>query len=54
MITNGSCFDFDRSVECRDTASMKWDKYKGKDIIPLWVDWLYSFYPYADTVCYSI
>ncbi|MEE9496022.1 MAG: PatB family C-S lyase [Desulfobacterales bacterium] len=37
MITNGSCFDFDRSVERRDTASMKWDKYKGKDIIPLWV-----------------
>lgn len=37
MMTNGSCFDFDRSVERRDTASMKWDKYKGKDIIPLWV-----------------
>jgi cystathionine beta-lyase len=37
MITNSSCFDFDRSVERRDTASMKWDKYKGKDIIPLWV-----------------
>ncbi len=37
MMTNDSCFDFDRSVERRDTASMKWDKYKGKDIIPLWV-----------------
>jgi cystathionine beta-lyase len=37
MMTNGSCFDFDRLVERRDTASMKWDKYKGKDIIPLWV-----------------
>jgi cystathionine beta-lyase len=37
MMTNSSCFDFDRSVERRDTASMKWDKYKGKDIIPLWV-----------------
>jgi cystathionine beta-lyase len=37
MMTNDSCFDFDRLVERRDTASMKWDKYKGKDIIPLWV-----------------
>lgn len=30
-------FDFDAVVERRGTASMKWDKYKGKDIIPLWV-----------------
>ncbi len=37
MIKNSSCFDFDISVERWDTASMKWDKYKGKDIIPLWV-----------------
>jgi cystathionine beta-lyase len=37
MIKNSSWFDFDISVERRDTASMKWDKYKGKDIIPLWV-----------------
>jgi cystathionine beta-lyase len=37
MIKNSSCFDFDMSVERRDTASMKWDRYKGKDIIPLWV-----------------
>lgn len=36
-MTNGVCFDFDRLVERRDTASMKWDKYKDKDIIPLWV-----------------
>ena len=36
-ITSGCCFDFDKSVERRDTASLKWDKYKGKDIIPLWV-----------------
>ncbi|MGD2187146.1 MAG: PatB family C-S lyase [Desulfobacterales bacterium] len=36
-MNNSSCFDFDRAVERRDTASMKWDKYKGKDIIPLWV-----------------
>jgi cystathionine beta-lyase len=32
-----TCFDFSIPVDRRDTASMKWDKYKGKDIIPLWV-----------------
>ena len=37
MMTNGSCFDFDSPVERRDTASLKWDKYKGTDIIPMWV-----------------
>ena len=30
-------FDFNALVERRGTSSMKWDKYKGKDIIPLWV-----------------
>jgi cystathionine beta-lyase len=30
-------FDFSEPVDRRGTASMKWDKYKGKDIIPLWV-----------------
>ena len=30
-------FDFDTPVERRGTASMKWEKYKDKDIIPLWV-----------------
>ena len=32
-----SSFDFDTPVERRNTASLKWDKYKGTDIIPLWV-----------------
>jgi cystathionine beta-lyase len=32
-----SSFDFGIPVDRRDTASMKWDRYKGKDIIPLWV-----------------
>jgi cysteine-S-conjugate beta-lyase len=32
-----TCFDFSIPVDRRDTASMKWDKYKGRDIIPLWV-----------------
>ena len=30
-------FDFDTPVERRGTASMKWDKYKGQDIIPMWL-----------------
>jgi cystathionine beta-lyase len=30
-------FDFDTPVDRRGTASMKWDKYKGRDILPLWV-----------------
>lgn len=30
-------FNFDEIVERRGTASEKWDKYKGRDIIPLWV-----------------
>ena len=30
-------FDFDTLVERRGTASLKWEKYKGQDIIPLWV-----------------
>lgn len=30
-------FDFDTPIDRRNTGSMKWEKYKGKDIIPLWV-----------------
>jgi cystathionine beta-lyase len=29
--------DFSLPVERKNTASMKWDKYKDRDIIPLWV-----------------
>ena len=32
-----TCIDFSIPIERRHTASMKWDKYKGRDIIPLWV-----------------
>ena len=32
-----ACFDFSLPVERRNTASMKWDKYKDRNIIPLWV-----------------
>ena len=30
-------FDFDSVVDRRSTASYKWDKYRDKDVIPLWV-----------------
>lgn len=30
-------FDFDTPVERRATGSLKWDLYKGRDVIPLWV-----------------
>ncbi|MDD2338103.1 MAG: PatB family C-S lyase [Geobacteraceae bacterium] len=29
--------DFDEIIERRGTSSEKWDRYQGKDIIPLWV-----------------
>lgn len=32
-----SFFDFDAPVERRNTGSLKWDLYKGTEIIPLWV-----------------
>ncbi|MXP50906.1 MalY/PatB family protein [Pantoea sp. SoEX] len=30
-------FDFDQQIERRYSDSIKWNKYKGKDIIPLWI-----------------
>jgi cystathionine beta-lyase len=36
-VEKDACFDFSLPVERRDTASMKWEKYKDRDIIPLWV-----------------
>ena len=30
-------FDFDRPIDRRGTASLKWEKYAHRDIIPLWV-----------------
>jgi cystathionine beta-lyase len=30
-------FDFDISLDRRHTGSLKWDKYKGRDILPMWV-----------------
>ncbi len=30
-------FDFDTPIDRRGSASVKWDKYRGRDVIPLWV-----------------
>ncbi len=30
-------FDFDKPVDRRGTASAKWEKYPGRDVIPMWV-----------------
>ena len=37
MSHNSSIFDFDTVIDRRNTASLKWDKYIGRDILPLWV-----------------
>jgi len=36
-MTNSNSYDFDTVTERHNTHSLKWDKYKGQDIIPLWV-----------------
>jgi cystathionine beta-lyase len=36
-MTESDLFDFDAPVERRGTDSMKWEKYKDQDIIPMWV-----------------
>jgi cystathionine beta-lyase len=30
-------FDFDEVIDRRNTAAVKWDKYAGRDVIPMWV-----------------
>jgi cystathionine beta-lyase len=32
-----TAFDFDSPVDRRNTASLKWDRYRGRDVLPLWV-----------------
>ncbi len=34
---NAIASDFDEIIERRGTSSEKWDRYRGRDIIPLWV-----------------
>lgn len=36
-MTDTHLFDFDAPVDRTGSASLKWDRYKGRDIIPLWV-----------------
>lgn len=33
----GSAFDFDSPLDRRGTGSSKWQRYKGRDVIPMWV-----------------
>jgi cysteine-S-conjugate beta-lyase len=35
--TEPPAFDFDTPVDRRGTGSHKWDKYAGRDVIPMWV-----------------
>lgn len=37
MMNKKDLFEFDTLLERRGTASLKWEKYKERDIIPLWV-----------------
>ena len=37
MTNNSNTFDFHTVIDRRNTASLKWDKYKDRDILPLWV-----------------
>ena len=32
-----SAFDFDTPVDRRATSSTKWNRYRGRDVLPLWV-----------------
>ncbi len=33
----GEAYDFDREIDRRGTDSVKWDRYAGRDILPMWV-----------------
>ena len=37
LATFMTSFDFDHAPERRDTDSQKWQKYAGRDVLPLWV-----------------
>jgi cystathionine beta-lyase len=36
-LTSPRRFDFDTPVDRRGTAAVKWEKYRGRDVIPMWV-----------------
>ena len=37
MVTSGTAFDFEHVPERRGSDSVKWNKYAGQDILPLWI-----------------
>ena len=37
VTSDATHFDFDTVIDRRGTASYKWDKYAGRDVIPMWV-----------------
>lgn len=37
LMTCMQAFDFDTPIERRETSSLKWERYAGRDILPLWV-----------------
>ena len=30
-------YDFDREIDRRDTLSVKWNRYRERDVLPMWV-----------------
>jgi cysteine-S-conjugate beta-lyase len=37
LMRNQQTFDFDTPIDRRDSASSKWEKYRGREVIPMWV-----------------
>ena len=37
VMTAKGAFDFDSPIDRRDTSSARWEKYRGRDVIPMWV-----------------
>ena len=37
MVASGTAFDFELVPDRRGSDSVKWNKYAGRDILPLWV-----------------
>jgi len=36
-LSTRASFDFERAIDRRNTASSKWEKYAGRDVLPFWV-----------------
>ena len=37
MVASGTAFDFEHVPERRGSDSVKWNKYAGQDVLPLWI-----------------